>query len=85
MNLDRKRAGGVWFAAGLLTSAASASAHDIVLVPAADGAVTVRYGHAKDWLPVDQEKLLELLLVGPDGKSADHRAQLKRRGLELVL
>lgn len=77
-------------AACLLTSAAAAQAHDIVLVPAAGGdarapALTVRYGHPQDWLPVDHEKLLELKLIGADGAITDRQDRLTRRGLDLLL
>lgn len=62
-----------------------AMGHDIVLVPAGGGALTVRYGHPHDWLPVDGEKLLELQVLGVGGTPADRHRQLMRNGLDLVL
>ena len=61
-----------------------ANAHDIVLVPDADR-ITVRYGHPGDWLPIDQEKLLDVNIHSAAGAPADLSAQLKRQGLTLTL
>ena len=71
-------------ALALTFAASSARAHDIVLVPDRGG-LTVRYGHPKDWLPVDIEKLLELQVQGADGSATDRHDALKRRGLDMLL
>ncbi len=65
-------------------AAGAAQAHDIVLVPHAQG-LTVRYGHPQDWLPVDGEKLLELQLLGADGTTVERHGALKARGLNMEL
>lgn len=62
-----------------------AIAHDIVLVPAGAGALTVRYGHPHDWQPVDGEKLLELQVLSANQAPADRHRQLARRGLDMQL
>ena len=77
------------FLANLLTACAllaghAAQAHDIVLVPQAGG-LDVRYGHPKDWLPVDHEKLIELQAIPAAGPAVDRHDALVRRGLDLQL
>lgn len=62
-----------------------AQAHDLVLVPSAEGALVVRYGHAGDWLPVDPAKLLELNLHAGDGSERALRGRANRRGNDLVV
>ncbi len=61
-----------------------AHAHDIVLVPK-DNGLTVRYGHPKDWQPIDREKLIELQVLAPEGPGVDRLGAVKRAGLDLQM
>ena len=72
-------------AASALLSGAAARAHDLVLMPAADGELRIRFGHPKDWLSVDAEKLLEVQTIDTAGKVTDRHGALTRRDLEMVL
>lgn len=67
-----------------LLAGTAAQAHDIVLVPQAGG-LNIRYGHPKDWLPVDHEKLIELQAIPAAGPTVDRHDALVRRGLDLQL
>lgn len=59
-----------------------AIAHDIVLVPSASAsALTVRYGHPGDWLPVDVEKLLTLMRFDGKGNAMEVIGATRPQGL----
>lgn len=68
----------------LTTAGLAVQAHDIVLVPQADG-WRVRYGHPQDWLPVDGEKLLALQIFNGSAPPLDPHDALRRQGLDLLL
>ncbi len=63
-----------------------AQAHDLVLMPDAQGELRVRFGHPHDWQPVDAEKLLEVQTIDAAGNTTGHRHDtLKRQGLDLLM
>jgi uncharacterized GH25 family protein len=62
----------------------TANAHDLVLIPAADGRVTVRYGHPGDWQPIDDGKVVDIATIAPDGVRSELRGQLAKRGLDRI-
>lgn len=61
---------------------APANGHDIVLLanPAATPALTLRYGHPGDWLPVDLMKLVDLDVVDAAGRKTSVRDRVRRDG-----
>lgn len=67
-----------------LTLSTSLWAHDIVLVPNATGA-TVRYGHAGDWQPIEERRLVDFQTYRDEAAAVDTLALLKPQGLNLVL
>lgn len=71
-------------AATLLAAALPAQAHDVVLLPTAQG-LTVKYGHPQDWLFIDGEKLIELKGRGAEGDASDRQSALKPSGKEMLL
>jgi uncharacterized GH25 family protein len=75
----------LFLTAGLAAFIASAAqAHDIVLEPQRDG-IAVRYGHAQDWQPVQDGKLVDLLVMRGNDAPEDMRASLKPRRMDLLL
>lgn len=72
----------LFFAAGLFSAAAQA--HDIVLEPQRDG-IAVRYGHAQDWQPVQDGKLVDLQVMRGSEPPEDLRASLRPRRMDLLL
>lgn len=68
--------------AALSTSAVQA--HDIVLEPQRDG-IAVRYGHAQDWQPVQDGKLVDLQLLRGTDAPQEMRASLRPRRMDFVL
>ena len=72
-------------AASALLSGAAACAHDLVLMPAANGELRIRFGHPLDWQAVDPEKLLEVQTIDTAGKVTDRHRALTRRDLDMVL
>ena len=64
-----------------ISAPAPALAHDIVLVPQGQG-VTVRYGHPKDWQPMEKRRVIELVALTASGEGQDLQGELKPRGLD---
>ena len=62
---------------------ALALAHDLVLVPAPDGSLTVRFGHTGDWQMIDRERLLDLRVASVAGGAMAAPIALKINGLNL--
>jgi uncharacterized GH25 family protein len=63
-----------------LCAALPAAAHDIVLQPQSSG-LSVRYGHPKDWQPLELRKLVELQAFGGQAEPRDLQPALKAKGL----
>ena len=58
-------------------------AHDLVLVPATTGHLTVRFGHTGDWQQADKERLLDLQAQEDGTTARPLTSTLKGKGLTL--
>jgi nickel transport protein len=70
--------------AALAAISAPALAHDIVLVPQGQSLV-VRYGHPKDWQPMEKRRLIELVALDGAAAPRDLEGEIKPRGLDFVI
>lgn len=57
-------------ATAMLSVPVFALAHDLVLIPEANGNLTIRFGHPGDWQMADRERLLDLRVTSAGGNAS---------------